>query len=290
MTSDRAATEFRLLGPVEATVGGKALALGGPRQRALLALLVLERGRPVPVDRLADELWHGAPPPGAATTLRSYVARLRSVLGSDAVLTACRRVRDRRRGAGGRRPVRASAARGAGGAPPRRGGARSRPPACRPRDLAGAGARRRRARRHPRPGGERLDELRLACVEERIEADLALGRHAEVVVELEQLVATEPLRERLRRLLVLALAPVRPPGRRSRRVPPCARDARLGARARADRGAEGARTRDSARRDRPRRHRPRNAITCPRRRRASSAVTASCRSSSASSARRASSR
>jgi DNA-binding SARP family transcriptional activator len=80
--------EFRLLGPIDAERDGTSLPLGGPRQRALLALLLLEPGRPVEVDRLVDELWHGEPPAGAATTLRSYVSRLRKVLGEGASLTS----------------------------------------------------------------------------------------------------------------------------------------------------------------------------------------------------------
>jgi len=70
--------EFRLLGPVEAEAGGAAIRLGGPKQRALLALLLLEPGRPVAADRLAGEL--GAE---GEATLRSYVSRLRRVLGRE---------------------------------------------------------------------------------------------------------------------------------------------------------------------------------------------------------------
>src|SRR5690349_11821961 len=75
--------EFRLLGPIEARRNGQALNLGGPRQRALLALLLLEPGRPVGIERLTEELWHGNPPAGAAGTVRAYVSRLRKVLGED---------------------------------------------------------------------------------------------------------------------------------------------------------------------------------------------------------------
>ncbi|MDQ4081489.1 MAG: winged helix-turn-helix domain-containing protein, partial [Actinomycetota bacterium] len=81
--------EFRLLGPVEAVQNGEALVVGGRRQRALLALLLLEPGAPVSAERLAEELWDGAPPPGAPTTIRSYVSRLRSALGPSApIVTA----------------------------------------------------------------------------------------------------------------------------------------------------------------------------------------------------------
>jgi DNA-binding SARP family transcriptional activator len=72
--------ELRLLGPVQAVRAGRDVPLGGPRQRAVLALLALDAGRVVPAGRLVDELWLGRPPPGAAKTLRSYVSRLRSAL------------------------------------------------------------------------------------------------------------------------------------------------------------------------------------------------------------------
>ena len=74
------ALDFRLLGPVEAMRDGQPVRLGGRQQRALLALLLLEAGRPVSVDRLTDELWRGDPPSGAEGTLRVYVSRLRSTL------------------------------------------------------------------------------------------------------------------------------------------------------------------------------------------------------------------
>src|SRR5919198_2202673 len=73
--------EFRLLGPVEVVEGGRALALGGRKQRALLALLLLHANEVVSRDRLIEELWRGAPPPAAETTLRAYVSRLRGELG-----------------------------------------------------------------------------------------------------------------------------------------------------------------------------------------------------------------
>jgi DNA-binding SARP family transcriptional activator len=79
--SDGAATDFRLLGPVEVVRGGRPVGVGRRQQRALLALLLLEAGRPVSVDRLTHELWRGDPPAGADGTLRVYVSRLRSSLG-----------------------------------------------------------------------------------------------------------------------------------------------------------------------------------------------------------------
>jgi DNA-binding SARP family transcriptional activator len=74
-----------MLGPVEAVADGQALELGGKRQCTLLALLLVERGRTISADRLTEELWHGKPPSGAPRTLRSYVSRLRAVLGRDVV-------------------------------------------------------------------------------------------------------------------------------------------------------------------------------------------------------------
>src|SRR6476646_1889274 len=80
-----AVVEFRLLGPVEAARNGELLPLGGPRQRALLALLLVEQGRPLSADRLVEELWHGHPPARASGTLPTYVSRLRSALGGDVI-------------------------------------------------------------------------------------------------------------------------------------------------------------------------------------------------------------
>jgi predicted ATPase/DNA-binding SARP family transcriptional activator len=198
--------EFRLLGPVEAVRDAAAVALGGPRQRALLALLLLDPGRPAQASWLAEELWHGEPPAQADATLRSYVSRLRRALGPEAVDVA-----------GGAYTLRATAdqvdarrfeqllwqgrdelARDAAGLASERLHAalalwRGRALG----DVAEHGALALEA--------QRLDELRLVCLEERIEADLALARHATLVPELQALVQEHPLRERLRRLLVLAL-------------------------------------------------------------------------------------
>jgi DNA-binding response OmpR family regulator len=68
--------ELRFLGPVQAVRAGRDVPLGGPRQRAVLALLALDAGRVIPAGRLVDEVWLGRPPLGAAKTLRSYVSRL----------------------------------------------------------------------------------------------------------------------------------------------------------------------------------------------------------------------
>jgi DNA-binding SARP family transcriptional activator len=76
--------EFRVLGPVQAVRDGRELELGGPKRHALL----VAAGRVIPAEWLAEELWGGRPPPGAAGTLRSHVSRLRTVLQPDAVLLA----------------------------------------------------------------------------------------------------------------------------------------------------------------------------------------------------------
>jgi predicted ATPase/DNA-binding SARP family transcriptional activator len=199
--------EVRLLGPVQAVRLGCEIALGGPKKRAVLALLLLEAGRVVPAGRLMEELWRGSPPRGAAVTLRSYVSRLRAVLGPDAVLE----------GSGGgyvitvrsddvdadrfERLVTAGQAALEGGEVAAAAGrfaealglwrGRALADVCEVEALALESAR--------------LEELRLAAVEGRIEADITLGRHARVIGELERLVAEHPVRERLWRLLVLAL-------------------------------------------------------------------------------------
>ena len=206
MAGGSVAREFRLLGAVEALVAGEPLQLGGPRQRALLALLLLDPGRPVSSGRLAEELWRGAPPPGAATTLRSYVSRLRSSLGGDVVLAeaggyalaARREDVDAHRFEELLRCGREELARGAAGRASQslhaalalwRGDALA--------DVSADGLLAREALR--------LEELRLSCLEERLDADLALGRHAALVPELRALLREQPLRERLWRQLVLAL-------------------------------------------------------------------------------------
>src|SRR6185312_7646083 len=75
-----AGVELRVLGPVEAVVGGRLVDLGPPKQRALLVFLVTRVGQPVAVDVLLEELWAGSPPPAAMTSLLTYVSNLRRVL------------------------------------------------------------------------------------------------------------------------------------------------------------------------------------------------------------------
>ena len=199
--------EVRLLGPVQVVRAGREVGLGGPRPRAVFALLVLEAGRVVPAGRLAEEVWRGSPPPGAAKTLRSYVSRLRALLGPDAALAARAGGYVLSVAAGTVDAVSFEQLAASGQAALSRGEAATaaghfrqalglwRGPAladvCEVEPLAREAAR--------------LEELRLAAVEGRIEADIQLGLHVKVIGELEGLVAEYPVRERLWRLLVLAL-------------------------------------------------------------------------------------
>ena len=201
--------EIRLLGPVRVAHAGREIAIGGRRQRGLLALLALRRGRPVSSERLADELWEGKPPAGSDTTLRSYVSRLRAALGESASLIgggagyslevppdAVDSVRFERL----LQDARDAVARGAA----MRAAERSRAALAIWRGAAladvvddGAGFLRLEA--------ERLEELRLAALELRIGAELELGLGDGLVEELMTLVRIHPYRERLWRLLMLAL-------------------------------------------------------------------------------------
>src|SRR5215217_2289480 len=194
--------QFRLLGPLEVVDGDRPLILGGAKQRSLLAVLLLHANEVVASDRLIAELWGERPPATAAKSVQTYVSRLRRELGERRLAT--------------------------------------RPPGyvihVEPSelDLAGFEAMLAEARRaDPVTAGEklrralalwrgppladlayepfaqteivRLDELRLAALEARLDADLAAGRHSALVGELEATIAAHPLREHLRAQLMLAL-------------------------------------------------------------------------------------
>ena len=199
--------EVRLLGPVQVVRSGGEVRLGGPRPRAVLALLVLEAGRVVPAERLIEDAWRGGPPREAAATLRSYVSRLRGALAPDAALVArgggyvlgvdpeaVDAVRFERLAASGQAVL------GRGEPAAAAGFFREALGLWRGRALADVDEAEPLARE-----AARLEELRLVAVEGRLEADIELGLHAEMIGELEGLVASYPLRERLWRLLVLAL-------------------------------------------------------------------------------------
>lgn len=184
--------EYRLLGPIEVLDGKRSLPLGGPKQRALLAVLLLAANRVVPRSELVEAVWPEGPPPTAATAVQVYVSRLRKTLPEGVLET---------RPAGYLLHVDPGQLdlerfeRLAGEARPREALAFWRGEPVEGIEL-GAWAR---AEVH------RLEELRSAVLEDRIAEDLAGGRHAEVIGELEGLVAGQPLRERFREQLMLAL-------------------------------------------------------------------------------------
>jgi DNA-binding SARP family transcriptional activator len=197
--------EIRLLGPVKAEREGQQVGLGGPKPRTLLAVLALEPGRVVSVDRLVEALWPGEPPETAAHAVQVYVSQLRKALGPVIatrppgyelelapdrvdVNRFTRLAQEGRAALAGEDPVAAEGAL-------REALALWRGPAL--ADFL----------YEPFAQNEiaRLEDLRTVALEERIAADLALGRHAELVSELEALVQAQPLRERPRAQLMLAL-------------------------------------------------------------------------------------
>jgi DNA-binding SARP family transcriptional activator/ABC-type glycerol-3-phosphate transport system substrate-binding protein len=197
--------EFCVLGPLQVFGDGRPLSLGGRRQRVVLGVLLAHANEVVTTDRLIDDVWGEDPPDSARKSLQVYVSRLRKILGGDVIEAE---------GSGyvlRTEPDQLDADRFERLARDGHDLARS--------DPAGAASKLREAlelwRGMPwsdiadepalRPAVERLKELRLATVEDRIETDLGRGRAATVVGELEGLVADHPLRERLRGLLMLAL-------------------------------------------------------------------------------------
>jgi DNA-binding SARP family transcriptional activator len=194
--------EFRILGPVEVVDDGGELPLGGRNQRALLAFLLLNADEVVSTDRLVDALWGERPPRTATTSLQNTISRLRKLLGTNRLVTKSPgyllRLHD------------------------------DQLDAKRVRELLNEGRAMEAAERLQRlheaesmwrgpPLAEfsyeafaqgaiaQLEELRLNVIEERIEAQLELEGHADLLGELENLVAKHPLRERLRGQLMLAL-------------------------------------------------------------------------------------
>ena len=205
--------EFLILGALEVRDGGRQLALGAPKQRALLAILLIHANEPVPRDRLIDELWGESPPARAAHSVQVYVSQLRKLLevedagesagvlrtaglgyelriGSDQLdLWRFERLcTEGRKALVGGEPGRAAAVlrealqlwRG--------------PPLA---DFSYEGFAQTEI--------VRLDGLRLQALEDRVDADLALARHADLIPELEALASAHPRRERLRGQLMLSL-------------------------------------------------------------------------------------
>jgi len=196
--------EFRILGPLEVVDGTRALALGGLSQRALLAFLLLHANLVVSNDRLLDELWVGDPPSSGATALQVRVSQLRKGLGPAAERLETRPPGYALRVARGELDLDrfSDLVEQADGAGPAAASELLR------RALAlwrGATLADLAYESFAQAAIARIEELRLVALERRIEADLSLGRHGAVVPELEELVATEPLRERLRGQLMLAL-------------------------------------------------------------------------------------
>jgi len=194
--------EFGILGPLRLVDGGQELTLGGLRERAVLAYLLLHAGHVVPAERLVDQLWGDEPPKSALKSLRVRVTGIRRVVGENIVVTQ------------------------ASGYVARVGAedldlhrferlvARSDDEAP---EAAAATLREALSLWRGPPLADfayepfaqaaiaRLEEVRLAALERRVEADLALGRHGDLVGELDALVGENPLRERMRGQLMLAL-------------------------------------------------------------------------------------
>jgi DNA-binding SARP family transcriptional activator len=201
--------EFRLLGPLEVVEHDRVLVLGGGRQRALFAVLLLHANEVVSADRLIDGLWGQTPPATAGKIVQVYVSRLRKELGNGRLVT---------RSPGYLLRVERSEldlarfeqfVAEAGRADPRSAALKLRralalwrgPPLAEfawapfaPVEIA------------------RLEELHLEAVELRVEAGLAAGRHAELVAELQRLTTSYPWRERLHGQLMCALYLQRPAG------------------------------------------------------------------------------
>jgi DNA-binding SARP family transcriptional activator len=194
--------EFRLLGPLEVVERDRLLPLGGMKPRSLLAVLLLHANHVVSVDRLTDQLWGGHPPATAAKSIQVYVSKLRKGLGDGRLATRPpgyvlnadpseldlarfeRLLGEAQRADPDDRSTKL-----------REALALWRGPAL--ADLA--------YEPFAQSAIARLEELRLMALEQRIDADLTRGHNAEVVAELQALVAANPLREHLRCQLMLAL-------------------------------------------------------------------------------------
>jgi YVTN family beta-propeller protein len=197
---------FRILGPLEVVDGDRRLSLGGAKQRALLAILILHRREAVSTDRLIDELWGEHPPATAAKALQGYVSGLRKALGTEALITR----------SGGylldAKPEQVDLDRfeqfSLEGRQALEGGDSERAAKTLREALAlWRGPPLADFAYEPFAQAEigRLEELRLTALEDRIDADLALGRHAALISEVEGQARQHPHRERLQAQLMLAL-------------------------------------------------------------------------------------
>jgi DNA-binding SARP family transcriptional activator len=200
---EEARLDFRILGPLEVLVDGRDVTPARPKQRALLALLVVRANEILSSDELIDALWGDRPPATAQAALRGHVSSLRKIFGQDTIetrppgyvlrvgpgqtdLECFQRLLDE--------------------------AGRESAPSERARLLRSALALFRgdpladfRYADFARTEAERLEELRLTALEERVGAELELGRHGDLIAELRRLVAENPLRERLWEQLMLAL-------------------------------------------------------------------------------------
>jgi DNA-binding SARP family transcriptional activator len=206
--------QFDILGPLQVLDGGRPLALGRPKQRAVLAILLLNAGRVVSLDRLVDELWGQQAPPQALASVQAYVSHLRRLLEPERAAGAPARILVNQP-PGYRIAVHDDDL----------DATRFQALAVQGHALLEAGDAGRAAEvladalrlwRGPvladfadapfvQAERARLSELRLAALEDRLSADLRIGRHALVVAELEQLTAEHPFRERLQAARMLAL-------------------------------------------------------------------------------------
>jgi len=198
--------DYRILGPIEAFDRERQLPLGGARQRAVLALLLLHGNESLTRDVIVDELWGENPPPTAAKVLQNCVSALRKELPPDTIRTVAGaygialeadeldRDRFERLLAEGRAALESGEHEEA------------LDQLRRALDLwRGAPLSDLSYERFAQDEIKRLEELHVGAFEDRIEAELALGHHDELVPELEGLVTRHPLRERLRAQLMLAL-------------------------------------------------------------------------------------
>ena len=201
--------EFGLLGPLVVRAGGTPLTVSAGKQRVLLAALLLRANEVVGAGELAQAVWEGRPPETSRVTLQNYVKRLRQALGplgyerivtrpAGYLIEVMPGELDVTRFTGLQEAAGRAARTGAWDVVSARLGEalglwRGRPLADVPSGVLAAGA------------VPRLSEMRLEALEARVEADLHLGRHREVVAEVRALAAAEPLRERLAELLMLAL-------------------------------------------------------------------------------------
>jgi WD40 repeat protein/DNA-binding SARP family transcriptional activator len=198
--------QIRVLGPLEASVDDRPVPLGGAKQRAVLAMLGLEANHAVTADRLIEGLWGEHPPASAAKMVQNYVWRLRRVLNGDGgaeILTRGRayelRIDRERIDVCRLERLVAEAVRASDAGEPN-GAAREALALFRGDPLADVADEP-----FADPEIRRLEELRLQAAELAIEADLAAGRHQELIGEIEALLAEDPLRERVHAQRMLAL-------------------------------------------------------------------------------------